>query len=94
MEWFISRGLLTEHETLQSTGWYKNLSYEILMVIIAPLPYLEDYRYHEYVDMFDANISYTYNEIFLSFMLFRCYIFVRYALVASQFMSPRSKRIC
>lgn len=94
LDWFKSRGLLTEFETVQSTGWWKQLSYEIIIVIIAPLPYLEDYRYHEYVDMFHADISYTYNEILLSFMLFRVYIFVRYALVASQFMSPRSKRIC
>ncbi|TNV81547.1 hypothetical protein FGO68_gene1047 [Halteria grandinella] len=94
MEWFKSRGLLTEFENLQSTGWYKQLLIEIGIVVIAPLPYLDDFKYQEYVDMFKADIQYTYNEILLSFMLFRCYIFVRYSLVASQFMSPRSKRIC
>ena len=44
--------------------------------------------------MFSVEISYSFNDILLCLTFLRIYLFVRFSLVASQFMSPRSKRIC
>lgn len=94
LEWFKSRGLLTEFDTLNSTGWYKQMLIEQALMIIAPYPYLDEFRWNEYNDMFKAWFYYTVNEILLCLSFMRIYILIRFSLVASQFMNPRSKRIC
>lgn len=40
--------LMTEYDTLWSTGQWKSLFGEILIVIIAPYPFLYDIKYDEY----------------------------------------------
>ena len=48
LKWQISRGLLTEYDTLSNTGWWKSMICEMLVNIIAPYPYLDDICYTEY----------------------------------------------
>lgn len=94
LEWYKARGLLTEYDNLTSTGWYKDLLTEQALVLISPYPFLDQLYWTEYNDQFKVTFSYTWNDILLSFSFLRIYILIRYSLVASEFMSPRSKRIC
>lgn len=50
LQWFQSRGLFNEFDNLMSTGWWKQLLIEIALVLIAPYPLLQEYRYEEYID--------------------------------------------
>jgi hypothetical protein len=92
--WFVSRGLHTEFDTLISTGWWKSLAVEIVLLLISPYPHLYDFRYYEYVDQYDMWISYKLNDLLMCFGFIRIYILLRCMLVASKFMNPRSKRVC
>ena len=94
LEWYKSRSLLTEYDTIRSTGWWKMLALECFLMLMAPYPFLQHLTYSEYNDQFHTTIEYTFNEILLCFGFIRGYVFVRYTLVSSQFMNPRSKRIC
>ena len=48
LQWNKSRGLLTEYDTLWNTGNWKNLTCELILVTIAPYPFLYDVKYEEY----------------------------------------------
>lgn len=63
-------------------------------MILSPLPFLDKVIYEEYNDMFDATFNYSYNDILLCLSFVRIYLFIRFGLVSSRFMNPRSKRIC
>jgi hypothetical protein len=45
LEWNKSRGLLTEYDNLRNTGMWKYLIFELILVVIAPYPYLYDVKY-------------------------------------------------
>jgi hypothetical protein len=40
MDWFKSRQLLTEFDTLLSTGWWRKMSVECFLMLLSPYPYL------------------------------------------------------
>ncbi len=67
---------------------------EITLNVIAPLPFLYDIKYNEYNKQFDTTITYDLNDLLLFFSFIRVYILTRFALVITQFMNPRSLRIC
>lgn len=67
---------------------------ELALNVIAPLPYLYDVKYYEYNKQFDATAMYDLNDLLLFFSFIRVYILARFALVVTQFMNPRSLRIC
>jgi len=92
--WFVSRGLHTEFDTLFSTGWWRPLSIEMLMLLVSPYPYLYNYKYTEYLDSYGLMIEYKLNDLLMCFGFVRIYILLRCLLVASKFMNPRSKRVC
>ena len=48
--WFVARGLHSEFDTLISTGWWKSLTVEIILLLISPYPHLYDFHYSEYLD--------------------------------------------
>jgi hypothetical protein len=68
--------------------------FEMLIMLIAPYPYLQDVFYIEYIDAYDLYIHYKVNDILLCLSFIRIYLFLRCALVVSPFMNPRSKRVC
>lgn len=63
-------------------------------MIIAPYPYLYNLKYDEFNAQFSATVTYDINDLLLFFCFFRIYLLVRYALVITQFMNPRSQRVC
>lgn len=40
LRWSISRNLLSEHDTLLTTGWWQKMSFEIILMLLAPYPHL------------------------------------------------------
>lgn len=50
LKWYISRGLLTEFDTITNTGWWKSMIIEIIINIVAPYPFLYDIKFSEFID--------------------------------------------
>ncbi|CDW76554.1 small-conductance calcium-activated potassium channel protein [Stylonychia lemnae] len=92
--WNKSRGLLTEYDTLWNTGNWQSLGCELFIVIIAPYPFLYDIKYEEYNPQFSTYITYDVNDLLLTFSFLRIYILARFTMVKTQFMNPRSLRVC
>ena len=92
--WFVARGLHTEFDDLLSTGWWKSLTVEVLLLLLSPYPYLNNFYYREYLDQYGIWIEYKLNDLLMCFGFVRIYILLRCLLVASKFMNPRSKRVC
>eukprot|EP00347_Sterkiella_histriomuscorum_P002571 403367638 len=94
LQWNTSRGLLSEYDTLWNTGRYKGLILEVLLVVIAPYPGLYDVYYVEYNKQFNTYITYDVNDFLLFFSFIRIYFLARFCMVITQFMNPRSLRVC
>ena len=40
LRWFISRNLFSEHDSLLTTGWWRSMTFEIVLMLLAPYPHL------------------------------------------------------
>lgn len=94
LKWYVTRGLLTEYDNLISTGWWQMMVIEQFIALIAPYPFLQNLRYVEYNPNYDVTISYDMNQIMLCICFVRIYIHLRFTLIVSKFMNPRSSRVC
>eukprot|EP00347_Sterkiella_histriomuscorum_P010295 403376853 len=96
LKWYISKGLLTEFDTISNTGWWKGMICEIIINIVAPYPFLYNVKYVEHINngSFQATIQYDVNDLLLFFCFIRIYLLCRYTLIMTQFMNPRSQRVC
>ena len=74
---------MTEHDTVITTGWWKKMTFEILLILVAPYPFLQDVTYTEFVDQYHVDIRYEVNDILLCFSFLRSYQFLRCTLVVS-----------
>ena len=63
-------------------------------MIIAPYPFLYNVKYHEHNTRFNADLTYEINDLLLFFCFIRIYLLIRFILVITQFMNPRSMRVC
>jgi hypothetical protein len=68
--------------------------FEMIMGSIAPYPFLDKWRYVEYVVGYDVTIEYEVNDILLYFMFFRIYLPCRFVFYLTEFMNPRTQRVC
>ena len=94
IKWSKSVNKLTRWDTLKTTGLWKNLIVEILINIIAPYHLFDGIKYIEYVKAFDHTIEYEVNDLMLFFMFIRLYLPCRFSFYLSDFMNPRTQRIC
>lgn len=94
LHWNKARGMLTEYDTLISTNWWRSLVFECVILVLAPYPFLQGIKYHEYNKNWDIEIFYEYNQILVCFTFCRIYLILRYYLSVSKYMNPRSKRVC
>lgn len=67
---------------------------EQLVMLISPYPYLQQIKYTEVNLNWSTTISYEVNQILMCLSFARIYILLRYVLIVSKFMNPRSKRVC
>ena len=75
---------------MRSTGWLTSFFIEVVLAIIAPYPFLDRFTFTEYNKAFDVYVTYTVNDILQFLMFLRIYHLLRFVLVISRFMSPRS----
>lgn len=94
LKWSITVQRYTTYDTLINTGVWKYVVGEIIVNIVAPYPFFEGMKYREYVQAFDTEIEYEINNILLFFMFLRCYLILKFILYLTQFMNPRSQRVC
>ena len=104
LKWNISRGTLIEYDTLWGTGQWKFLVIEILLVIVAPYPYLYNITFQEYNIAYNTWVTYNVsfsnliviqiNDVLMFISFIRVYVIARFYLVSSQYMNPRSMRVC
>ena len=94
LKWYVKRGLLTQYDTLISTGWWREMVLEQFFVLIAPYPFLQGVKYTEVSSNWNVTIQYEINQILMCVSFSRIYIILRYVLFISKFMNPRSVRVC
>ncbi len=70
-KWLHSKKLITQYDTLRNTGEWKVIVKEVLVCMIMPFPFLNNYIYKEF---WTKNVTYIiafkWNYILLSFMTF------------------------
>ena len=94
LKWYVKRGLLTQYDTLGSTGWWKAIVIEQFIALIAPFPFFQGIKYVEENPNWKVTISYEMNQVLMCFSFVRLYIVLRFILLISKFMNPRSIRVC
>lgn len=67
---------------------------EIVLNVVAPYHMFDGIYYHEYVEAYDHTIKYEINDLMLFFMFVRLYLPCRFGFYLSQFMTPRTQRVC
>jgi hypothetical protein len=93
LEWYRSRKLMTNFDTLITTGWWQNMIIEQIICLIAPYPFLVNYDYSEVNTDYKVTIQYDINQILMCFSFLRVYIPMRFGLFKSYFMTPRASRM-
>lgn len=68
--------------------------FEQILCLLAPYPFLKGIKYVEVNTNWNVTISYEINQILMCISFSRFYILMRYTLFMSQFMNPRSNRLC
>ena len=68
--------------------------FEFLINSISPNPLLKGKKYKEIITDWNAEIEYEINDILLVFMFARMYLPFKFILFMTQFMNPRSCRVC
>jgi hypothetical protein len=94
MKYSISIKKFSPYDNLFNTGRWKNLLFEIGIHLIAPYHYLEGIKYVEMVEAWDYEVSYEVNDILLWFSFIRIYSLINFSLYSTNFMNPRSQRVC
>ena len=84
----------TKFDTLVTTGLWKNLVFEILISVVAYYPFISEMKYREFVSEYDTYIEYEINDLLLVLMFMRLYITIRFMFYLSEFLNPRTHRVC
>lgn len=94
LSWSKSVNRFTSFDTLSNTGLWKYMIMEILICAIAPYPFLNGVYYIEVVEAYSTEITYEINDILLFFMFCRLYLLCRFSFYLTEFMNPRTQRVC
>lgn len=81
-------------DNLYSTGLWKYVFVEMGLCVISPLPILKGNLYSEHVKAYDTDISIEINDILFFMMFVRIYLPVRFLFYMTEFMNPRTQRVC
>lgn len=73
-QWLQAKKFITKYDTMGNTGLWKNLVIEIVVNLIMPYPFLNDYVYYEDYNSKilakECHIEFRINSILLCFMTF------------------------
>jgi len=84
----------TTYDTLQNTGLWYYIAIEILVCSVSPQSFLYGWRFKEYVADYDTEIEYEVNDILMVFMFCRLFFLIRFSFYITQFLNPRTQRVC
>ena len=84
----------TKYDNFISTGLWKDLGVEILIAVIVPYPFLNGFIYYEEMADYDITLKHEINDILLFFSFNRLYLILKFILYLTEFMNPRSQRVC
>jgi len=94
LAWSISVNMLTTYDDFKNTGIWKNMMAEMLAVFVAPYSFLYGFRFKEYVKEYDTEIEYEVNDVLMVFMFFRLFYLIRFSFYMTDFLNPRTQRVC
>ena len=83
LEWSKTVQRYTKLDTLINTGLWKAMLIEIVVVVIAPMPFLDGVKYTENVKAFETTLTYEVNDILLFWSFNRLYLGIRFMLYYS-----------
>jgi hypothetical protein len=86
--------MLTCYDDINNTGMWKNMVAEFLAASVAPYSFLYGWKFKEYVKEYDTEIEYEVNDILMVFMFFRLIYLIRFSFYMSDFLNPRTQRVC
>ena len=91
LQWQISKGNYARNDSLTNTGLWRFMLRDIVLVLLAPAPFLNGVTFREkYVDL-NAEMEFEINTLLLALAVFiRSSMLFRVSLSVSYFMSPRS----
>ena len=67
---------------------------EIFIAMVAPYPFFNEIKISEEVYNWGVVIDYALNDHLLFFMFCRVYLVLKFILYMTDFMIPRSQRVC
>lgn len=88
------RTVITKRENLWSTGMWKFMLAEIIVVSLHPSPFLVGYRVQWTNSFTEDEIFYHVNDFFHILILLRVIVMARVLLVSTIWISNRSIRVC
>lgn len=94
LDWCKSVNKYTPFDTLITTGMWQSMALEMIINLIAPYPILDGCKYIEYVSEYETEIIYEVNDILLYLSFARIYLAYRFCFFLTEFMNPRSQRVC
>ena len=89
-KWSKSVERFSKFDTLINTGQWKPMVGEMIILLIAPTPMLEEVEYTEYNQDFNYDCVYEVNDYFLAFCFIRFYLLVKVVLFSTYFIGPRA----
>lgn len=94
LKYEISVGYFSPLDTIITTGHWKPLLFEMFICSLACNPIFNNLTYYELVSTLKYTISHHINDFFLVLMFQRLYLPVRFSFYFSDFMNPRTQRVC
>lgn len=95
LKWKKEKKLLMRLDNLINTKYYKSLALEIIIIMIAPYPGLEDTTFNEVYYDKNASVKIRVNVPLLWIaMMIRLYLLVRFVLSSTRYINPRMQRLC
>ena len=94
LEWQKTKTYITKHETLITTGIYKNMILETILAAVGPQVFTHNFQYEEYNYDYDLYITYKLNNLLCCFVWIKVYACIRTFLLSNKFTEPRAQRLC
>lgn len=94
LKWSKAVNKYTQYDTLSNTGLWKSMVFEMIICALCPYPFLDGLLYREYVEAYDVHIYYEVNDLMLFIMFSRTYLPCRFSFYLTDFMNPRTQRVC
>lgn len=92
-QFFKKRGYAFENESFFTHSIFLHFLLEFLMLCVHPSPFLRDRTYIQYNYEFKLEVTYSYNDLFVSFVIVRLLFQIFEIFQTSRYNSTRIQRI-